>query len=69
MGNDRARENHRSPHTMSLSDLEQLWSNLGQHAILDEATRERYLTSGCPLPPPPPPPPADQQIWYQPPCA
>jgi hypothetical protein len=53
---------------MSLSNLEQLWGDLGQHAIADEAMRERYLASGCPLPPPPPPP-DNEQTWHQPPCA
>ncbi|MEI7643445.1 MAG: hypothetical protein WCJ55_03960 [Chloroflexales bacterium] len=54
---------------ISLNDLEQLWGDLGQHAITDEAVRDRYLASECPLPPPPPPPPVAEQIWHQPPCA
>jgi hypothetical protein len=66
--NDHTLEDRRAPHSTSLSDLEQLWGDLGQHAIADEAARERYLESGCPLPPPPPPP-ADEQIWHKPLCA
>jgi hypothetical protein len=67
-------ENHElgdrhAPPAMSLSDLERLWGDSGQHAIADAAVRERCLASECPIPPPPPPPPADEQIWQRPLCA
>jgi hypothetical protein len=61
-------EDHHAPHSTRLCDLELLWGDMGQHAIADEAARERYLASGCPFPPPPPPP-VDEQIWHKPPCA
>ncbi|NTW01700.1 MAG: hypothetical protein HGA19_10440 [Oscillochloris sp.] len=54
--------------SVSLSDLERLWGDAGQHALADETLRTHYREHGCPLPPPPPPP-ADELAWHQPPCA
>ncbi len=68
MTHNRATKVRLAPRSMSLSDLELLWGNFGQHALASEEARGRYLAHGCPLPPPPPPPAADQ-TWHRPPCA
>ncbi|MEI8308108.1 MAG: hypothetical protein WCF99_13695 [Chloroflexales bacterium] len=68
MTDDCATENRPAPRSLSLNDLDLLWSRVGQDALADEDARGRYLAHGCPLPPPPPPPPA-AQTWHQPLCA
>ncbi|MBX0330264.1 hypothetical protein K2Z83_21585 [Oscillochloris sp. ZM17-4] len=68
MSRGNSTEDARGDQSASLRDLERLWGGAGQGIVADEALREHYLASGCPLPPPPPPP-ASESIWHQPPCA
>jgi hypothetical protein len=53
---------------VSLRDQELLWGDACQHALLDEAARQRCLEGGSPVPPPPAAS-AEEHAWHRPLCA